>query len=1422
MKKDSVSQSAFFHPRILIALVFCSIGAFLMLLGFGPVAQGAKDKHAVTFQAVASYHNDVSARLRDLALLPVRKAEHESNKNPKIPFHHKDSLDPVVQNQKVKSQLGPVAPSMPNSILSFLGIGFPGVNCNCHPPDTNGAIGSTQYVQIVNEGYQVFNKSTGASVLGPNSISSLWAGFGGVCETGGAGDPVVLYDHLSNRWVITQFAGSGSAVTDECVAVSTTSDATGTYNRYGFHLGTNFFDYPKLSVWPDAYYMSMNIFNPAGTSYLGPQPFALDRTAMLAGSAATFVSPVAPLGSTVDPILPADLDGSTLPPSGAPETFVGFPGSGVYNVYHFHVDFATPANSTWSTFATPAAAGFTQLCSSTQACVPEVGVTTADYLDGLGDRLMFRLPYRNFGDHESLVGNYSVSAGGVAGVRWFELRNVTSGPVTVYQESTYQPDSTWRWMGSAAMDHAGNMAIGFSASSASINPQIRYAGRLAGDSLNTLGQGEATLVAGTGSQTGSGNRWGDYSAMTVDPVDDTTFWFTSEYYIATGTSWQTRIGSFKFVSAPNPIADTSTVTADNCNSNGVIDPNELVTVSLGIKNTGTINTSNLVATLQATGGVTSQSGPQTYGVVTAGGATVSRSFTFTAGNVTCGSSVVATLQLQDGATNFGTITYNFTTGTLSTSFSETFDVIVAPALPAGWVAANASGAAPLWVTSATTPDAGSNDAFVDDPTTVSDKRLDTPAISVSSASAQLSFRNNYNLESTFDGGVLEVSSPNINAGAFTDITDASVGGSFASGGYNATISTLFSSPIAGRQAWSGSSGGYLTTVANLGPNVVGQTIKLRFRMGSDTSVGVTGWRIDTIKVLNGAFCCGAPTPTPTPTPSPSPVIASGGSAALTGENFTPANNAPDPGEYVTVNLPLVNTGTGNTTNLVGTLQATGGVTNPSAPQTYGVVVAGGATVSRSFSFIASGTCGNNITLTLALQDGATNLGTVTYTLRLGTLSNGTIFSEAFDGVSAPGLPAGWTTTATGGESAWVTSTTNPNSSPNDAFAPDVTTVGNTELVTPTIVVPAGGGTLTFRNLFNMEASSSVSTTGYDGMVLEISINAGAFADITTGGNAFTAGGYTRTISSSFSSPLAGRLAWSGLSGGTITTPTYITSTINLPAAAAGQNIQLKWRAATDSSAVASGAAGVRIDGISLSGATISQCVSNQAPAIVNGPPPSPVIVGTPYSFAFAASGNPAPTFSVAGALPPGLGLSTAGVLSGTATSGGTGSFPSITVTASNAVAPNAMQTFALNTVTQANNYIASFGLSGSDAVLTFDYDHDGLTNLLEYALGLDPTVAGLSGLPTVTLKDYAGTMYLSMLFHRSSLATDLTYIVQGSSDLVSWTDLATSSAGGTTNGAGFVTETGSAPAFTVEVRDTVPYDPLTLNKRFLRLRITSP
>jgi len=245
-------------------LLAAACSALAMTLGATGRAQSQNAPQGGPASA-ADYKHDKSPRLRDIPPKPyVGKKEHEANPNPRAVSQHKNQPDTMVQGT-----LAP--PAMPGTDLNFDGIGFPGVACNCAPPDTNGAVGKTQYTQIVNEGLQVFDKTTGASVMGPVNIETLWSGFGGVCQTYGDGDPVLLYDQLSDRWVISQFAGA-SVPTDECIAVSETSDATGAYYRYAFHLGSNFFDYPKLAVWPDAYYMSMNVFNSSGTAFLGPQP----------------------------------------------------------------------------------------------------------------------------------------------------------------------------------------------------------------------------------------------------------------------------------------------------------------------------------------------------------------------------------------------------------------------------------------------------------------------------------------------------------------------------------------------------------------------------------------------------------------------------------------------------------------------------------------------------------------------------------------------------------------------------------------------------------------------------------------------------------------------------------------------------------------------------------------------------------------------------------------------------------------------------------------------------------------------------------------------------------------------------------------------------------------------------------------------
>ncbi len=411
------------------------------------------------------------------------------------------------------------------------------------PPDTNGAVGSKQYVQTVNVTLAVYDKKSGARTLGPALITSLWAGFGGPCENINGGDPVVLFDHLANRWIVTQLAYNANTTDNhQCIAVSTTSDATGSYYRYDYAFGTVFNDYPKFGIWPDAYYYTANMF---GKKFLGALACAIDRKAMLSGQSAALICVQNP--PSVASLLPADLDGATLPPAGEPESFVGIASGTALNVFRMHPDFANPSNTTY-TAGSIAVAPFNEICArgTDVSCIPQP--TPGERVDGLGDRLMFRLAYRNYGDHESLVVTHTVAGtpgGAVAGVRWYEIRN-PAAPV-VYQQGTVYDGNTNYWLGSAAMDHAGNLALGFSASSHAVYPSVYVTGRAASDAPGQM-SGPFALVDGSGVQlNNSYNRWGDYSSMSVDPSDDCTFWYTQEYYSAFGViDWNTRIGAFKF------------------------------------------------------------------------------------------------------------------------------------------------------------------------------------------------------------------------------------------------------------------------------------------------------------------------------------------------------------------------------------------------------------------------------------------------------------------------------------------------------------------------------------------------------------------------------------------------------------------------------------------------------------------------------------------------------------------------------------------------------------------------------------------------------------------------------------------------------------------------------------------------------------
>ena len=608
MKKKSASTSAFFNLRVLIGLFVVLAGVLLALLGSSTFsdasaqanvsstslpgeAEEAIGERVGQMRVIPALHSDLSRPLREQPVeWPQAREEGEPHVHPTIPIKHKDAPDPVIQSSFPESLTK--TPAVPAPLRQWAGVGKPCNGCGTLPPDTTGAVGKTQYVELVNTALQIFDKLTGTPLLGPVPIASVWSGFGGACETRGNGDPVVVYDRLADRWVISQFAKpiGVNFEQDECIAVSQTGDATGPWYRYDFHLTSQFQDYPKFGVWPDGYYMSAFLFRaePKGP-YLGPKPFVFDRAKMLVGDrTATVQTPGIVEGPTEQTFLPSDLDGTIPPPLGDPNHFVAFPQEEpsplprqaqtasatatstptptatpalIYKIWSFHVDWDHPANSSFTLQTSVPAARFVQLCPDSGGCVPQLGTVGRQWLDGLGDRLMFRNAYRRFPDgHESMLNNFTVNANSVAGIRWFELRRALPGNWTLSQQSTYQPnDSTWRWMGSIASDNMGNIALGFSASSNTIYPQIRYAGRLATDPLNRL-TGEQHLFDGTGSQTIGfpDNRWGDYSDMTVDPVDDCTFYYTAEYYATTSSdNWQTRIGYFRFAQCTAPQKGTA-------------------------------------------------------------------------------------------------------------------------------------------------------------------------------------------------------------------------------------------------------------------------------------------------------------------------------------------------------------------------------------------------------------------------------------------------------------------------------------------------------------------------------------------------------------------------------------------------------------------------------------------------------------------------------------------------------------------------------------------------------------------------------------------------------------------------------------------------------------------------------------------------
>lgn len=509
------------------------------LLAFPAAAQRSQGTPFVIHEV----KHDVSLPLRDIALnasalQPSQIRTLVPGPRP-TPFNNIASHPDAVAQQQILPNVGTT------NLLNFAGLGGT-QSGGAYPPDTNGAVGSTQFVETVNVSYAVYDKVTGAMTLGPIIMNQIWSGFGGLCSTVAGGDPVVIWDKLAQRWLVTELAYNSTFSSNYlCAAVSTSSDATGSYNRYAFPLGNILPDYPKYAVWPDAYYVSFNAFQSAAT-FKGAEPCALDRSAMISGGTATAVC-ISPNVSNYS-FLPSDLDGATLPPSGAPNHFFELFTNTTLDEFNFHVDFVNPNNSTFTGPQTITVSNWTQICGTTRACIPQP--SPGEKVDSLGDRLMFRAAYRNFGNYEAVVLTHTVkpSTGTATGAaRWYEVRSTPpGGNYSVFQQGTFQNTSISLWMGSIAMDKVGDIALGMSASSSAIKPSVIYTGRVPTDGSGKM-ESPFIVAKGGGVQTAGANRWGDYSSMSVDPSDDCTFWFSEEYYTATSSAnWATRINSFKF------------------------------------------------------------------------------------------------------------------------------------------------------------------------------------------------------------------------------------------------------------------------------------------------------------------------------------------------------------------------------------------------------------------------------------------------------------------------------------------------------------------------------------------------------------------------------------------------------------------------------------------------------------------------------------------------------------------------------------------------------------------------------------------------------------------------------------------------------------------------------------------------------------
>jgi len=1022
-----------------VSVVWLALASMVML------AQPVTAQDWTPYTGVGSSAHVVSPEVRSLPLAPGKVSQVTN-----VPLLHRPSFVP------------PGPPSGPDaarqttsgpSLATTSGSGFDGVLFNgIYPSDSNLSVSPKQIVQTTNVQFAVYNK-TGTLLKGPVALDSLFSGLSNLCGSNNGGDPIVLWDKIANRWLISQLAYNNNFTSNYvCIAVSQTDDATGSFNLYSFAF-SHLPDYPKFGVWKSSdstgtsdYYFSANLFSTA--LFYGPVVCAFNGSDMQNNRTARYACSQ---GSTSDvSLLPSDYDGD---PSQAPveaNNFVELSTAGTATtgqslfMFPFTVTWGTGNtggtlnNPTRATINVPA---YTVACAG-GTCIPQPGTT--QQLDSLGDRLMYRLAYRKFSGYESLLVNHSVDPGtGNAGIRWYELRN-SGGGWSVYQAATFAPDNAnYRWMASIAQDKNSNIGVGYSISnSASLYPSIYYTGRASGDPLNTLSTNENTIIAGTGAETG-GSRWGDYTSLSLDPSDDCTFWYTNEYYLPhNGVAWRTRIDWFQLTGCGIGSTSTSTTVSSNNNPS---------TYGQSVTFTATVSPSSATGSVQFFDGSTSlgtatvsggsasvstsalsagshsitakYSGDSTYAASTSAALTqtvnqaattstvtsslnpsaYSQTVTFTA--TLSPSSATGTVQFFDGNISLGTAAVSGGSASISASALSvgSHSITATYSGDSNFTGSTSAAFTQIVNQAATTTTVSSSP----NPSTYGQNVTFTATVSPLSATGTVQFFDGSTSlgSATLTGGSASVSTASLSVGSHS-ITATYSGDSNFTGGTSAVFTQNVNQP-----------GTTTTVTSSLNPSTYGQNVTFTATVAPSSATG-------TVQFFDGSMSLGSATLT-------------GGSASVSTSSLSAGSHS----------ITAIHSGDSNfsgstsaaLTQIVNQVATTTTVTSSLNPSTYGQNVTFTATVSPS-----------SATGTVQFFDGSTSLGSA-------TLSGGSA------SVSTSSLsPGSHSMTATyRGDSNFSTSTSvvliqevngppgfTLSATPSSLLAPQGSTVTSTITVTP--------------------------------------------------------------------------------------------------------------------------------------------------------------------------------------------------------------------------------------------------------------------------------------------------------------------------------------------------------------------------------------